>query len=145
MPLLPPHRAAGSGTNSHYWSFETKRSHYMSYQDSECYLISALELQLRVEPVVQRRLLQNDTDLALAVWRETLDTQTHALIWSIGAGLHAFTEIRVTNLVCVFEFEAGDDLPLQLVVVFGVVQNVLAELWDVCFASLPQHRVQTVV
>ncbi len=117
----------------------------MLYQDSECYLISALELQLRVEPVVQRRLLQNDTDLALAVWRETLDTQIHAFIWSIGAGLHAFTEIRVTNLVCVFEFEAGDDLPLQLVVVFGVIQNVLAELWDVCFASLPQHRVQTVV
>lgn len=76
-PLLPPHRAAGSGTNSHYWSFETKTSHYASYQDSECYLISALELQLRVEPVVQRRLLQNDTDLALAVWRETLETQTH--------------------------------------------------------------------
>lgn len=53
--------------------------------------------------------------------------------------------IRVTNLVCIFEFETGDDLPLQLVVVFGIVQNALAEFWDVGFASLPQHRVQTVI
>lgn len=47
-----------------------------------------------------------------------------------------------SDLVCVFELEAGDDLSLQLSVSCRLVQDGLAELWDVGFTRLPQHRVQ---
>lgn len=50
-----------------------------------------------------------------------------------------------TDLVGVFEFEAGDDLTLQLAVLARLVQDGLAELWDVGSTSLSQHRVQSVV
>lgn len=47
-----------------------------------------------------------------------------------------------TDLVGVFEFEAGDDLTLQLAVGRRLVQDGLTELGDVGFTGLPQHRVQ---
>lgn len=50
-----------------------------------------------------------------------------------------------SHLVCVFEFEAGDDLALQLAVLARLVQNGLTEFGDVGSASFPQHRVQPVV
>lgn len=50
-----------------------------------------------------------------------------------------------TDLVGVFEFEAGDDLTLQLAVLARLVQDGLAELWDVGSTSFSQHRVQSVV
>lgn len=72
----------------------------------------------------------------------------HNLLYETLLLCHRFvtlTAITGTNLVCVFEFEAGDDLSLQLVVVSGFVQNVLAKLGDVSFASLSQHRVQAII
>lgn len=51
----------------------------------------------------------------------------------------------MSDLVCVFEFEAGDNLTLQLAVGRRLVQDWLTELWDVGFTRLPQHRVQPVV
>lgn len=50
-----------------------------------------------------------------------------------------------SHLVGVFEFEAGDDLTLQLAVLAGLAQDRLAELWDVGATGLPEHRVQPVV
>lgn len=40
-------------------------------------LLCAVELQLGVQSVVQCRLLQDDSDLILTVWRQTLTTQMH--------------------------------------------------------------------
>lgn len=51
----------------------------------------------------------------------------------------------MTDLVCVFEFEAGDDLTLKLGFGCRLVQDGLTELWDVCFAGFPQHWVEPVV
>lgn len=39
-----------------------------------------------------------------------------------------------TNLVCIFEFETGDNLPLQLIVIGGLVQNALTKFGDVSLA-----------
>lgn len=50
-----------------------------------------------------------------------------------------------SNLVSIFEFEAGDDLTLQFTVLARFVQDGLAELWDVGSTCLPQHWVQTVI
>lgn len=50
-----------------------------------------------------------------------------------------------THLVGVLELEAGDHLTLQLAVGHRLGQDRLAELWDVGFTGLPQHRVQPVV
>ncbi|KAF3833063.1 hypothetical protein F7725_026728 [Dissostichus mawsoni] len=68
------------------------------------------------------------SDLILTVWRQPLDhtRQKHSVVG--------------TDLVGVFEFEAGDDLALQLAVLARLVQDGLAELWDVGPASFPQHR-----
>ena len=51
----------------------------------------------------------------------------------------------MSDLVCVFEFEAGDDLTLQLAVGRRLVQDGLTELRDVGFTGFPQNRVQPVV
>ena len=40
-----------------------------------CYLRGAVDLQLRVQSVVQRRLLQDHPDLVLTVWRQALHTR----------------------------------------------------------------------
>ena len=46
------------------------------HRQQEClYLLCALDLQLRVQSVVQRRLLQDYLDLVLAVLRQTLTRQ----------------------------------------------------------------------
>lgn len=50
-----------------------------------------------------------------------------------------------SDLVCIFEFQAGDDLTLQLTVWCGLVQNRLTELGDVSFTGFSQHRVQSVI
>ncbi len=50
-----------------------------------------------------------------------------------------------SDLVGIFEFEAGDDLTLQLVVLARLAQDRLAELRDVGPTSFSQHRVQPVV
>jgi len=50
-----------------------------------------------------------------------------------------------SDLVGVFELEAGDDLTLQLAVGLRLVQDRLTELGDVGFTGLPQDGVQPVV
>ncbi len=67
------------------------------------------------------------------------------LCCSLSSVVSLVFQCSVSDLVGVFEFEAGDDLTLQLIVGRRLVQDGLTELWDVCFAGLPQHRVQPVV
>lgn len=55
--------------------------------------------------------------------------------------IRTYRNTAETHLVGVLELEAGDDLSLQLAVGHRLGQDWLAELWDVGFARLPQHRV----
>lgn len=66
------------------------------------------------------------------------------MVLSVNALLYRCVE-AATNLVCIFKFETGDNLSLQLIVIRGLVQNALAKFGDVSLARLPEHRVQTII
>lgn len=54
-------------------------------------------------------------------------------------------KVQVQYLVSVFELETGNDLALQFGVIRRLVQDVLTEFGNVCFARFPQHRIKPVI